>query len=158
MLSRPPARRHVSLYLCNKKTGLLVEQENMSCCSTRRHVQSLRKKTRLLVVAVQEDVSSSSCATGRHVFWATRARVFLFNQEGQVPWMSNKAFHLDAREDRSSCCTNDSLKRSISTLWRLGATVRRILHFMNPNIASRWRQRLRKAQSNLARCCVEFAV
>ena len=51
-------------FLLNKKTCLLVKQEDMPSCSTRRHVFLFNKKTCLLV---QQD-NMSSCSTRGHVF------------------------------------------------------------------------------------------
>ena len=63
-----PIRPSWWAFLFNKKTCLLVEQEDMSSCWTRRHVYLPNKKTCLLVG--QEHMSS--CRTRRHVFLCSK--------------------------------------------------------------------------------------
>jgi len=72
--SRSTRRR---VFLCNKKTCLLVEQEGMSSCATRRHVFLCHKETCLLVA--REDMFS--CCTRRHVFLLRRTACVLVAQD-----------------------------------------------------------------------------
>ena len=70
-LSPCGTRRHV--FLWHNRTRLLVAQEDMSSCGTRRHVFLCHKKTFLLVT--QEDMFS--CDTRKHVFLCHKKTCFL---------------------------------------------------------------------------------
>ena len=71
----PVQIQHV--FLSKEKTGLPVEQEDMSSCWTRRHVLLLNRKTCLPVQ--HEDMSS--CSTGGYVFLLNKKTCILVGQE-----------------------------------------------------------------------------
>ena len=59
------------------KTRLLVQQGDVSCCSTRRHVLLLSKKTCLLV----EQEGMSSFGRRRHAFWFNKKTCVLVDKK-----------------------------------------------------------------------------
>ena len=96
------------VFLLNKTTCVLVEQDNMSSCWARTHVFLLSKSTCLLV----EQQDMSSCSTRRHVLLLNRKtcstrRRHLFLQKKTclvygVPWTVHRT-NLDSLDaDRAS--------------------------------------------------------
>ena len=125
-----PTRRHI--FLLNKKTRILAEQEDTSSGWTRRRIFLLNRKTNLLVE--QEDMSScwtedmsscstnllvqqedmSSCWTRRNACWLNRKTCLLVQQEDRsycptgrhvFLWTKKTWCLLVDQEDMSSCWT-----------------------------------------------------
>ena len=113
-------RRHV--VLLHTKTCLLTclraQQEDTSSCAARRRVVVCGKKTCLLVhvflFAQQEDLSMSSCCTGRLVFLCNEKsnKKTCLHVQQNIHWRAKKTcllvqvFLFVQGEDMSSCCTS----------------------------------------------------
>jgi len=103
--SCPPSQQEEDVFLLNKKTCLLVKQEDVdvSSCSTRRHVFFIFFNRNMCLLVQQEDMSS--CWARRHFFLFNK-RTCLPVETGRHALLFNKKTRLLVRqEDMSSCWT-----------------------------------------------------